>query len=84
VYPTGDPFRSAWRPSLTHQSRIKRKGKAMAKFIITETTRETWKTVYEVEAETKDEAREIFLDGNALEKERRFYDQSDSEFIIQD
>lgn len=56
----------------------------MAKFIITETTRETWKTVYEVEAETKDEAREIFLDGNALEKERRFYDQSDSEFIIQD
>ncbi len=45
----------------------------MAKFSITEYTTETWKTHYEVEAENKDEARKIYLEGLAIEKNREFY-----------
>lgn len=56
----------------------------MAKFSITEYTTETWKTHYEVEAENKDEARKIYLEGLAIEKNREFYDQVDTEFIIHD
>lgn len=54
----------------------------MAKFIITETSREIWKTILEVEAETMEEAELRYIEGNYEEIDREYYDTVDSEYKI--
>jgi len=56
----------------------------MPKFIIEETNREVWKTFYTIEAETMEQAKDLYLDGNAEEIDREYYDTLDTEFTIKE
>lgn len=55
----------------------------MAKFIITETSREIWKTILEVEAETMEEAELLYIEGNYEEVDREHHDTVVSEHRIE-
>jgi hypothetical protein len=56
----------------------------MPKFIIRETNREIWKYVYSIEAETKEDAEKLYLDGNAEEAGYEYYDTVDTEYNIEE
>jgi hypothetical protein len=56
----------------------------MPKFIIRETTREIWKTDLVVEAESKEAAELLYIEGNYEEIGREYYDTLDTEFTIKE
>ena len=56
----------------------------MPQFIIRETTREIWKNVHIVEAETQEEALRLYYNGDYYTRHREYYDTVDSEAEIKE
>ena len=56
----------------------------MPRFIIRETTREIWRTDLVVEAESKEAAELLYIEGNYEEIGREYYDTVDSEYRIEE